>query len=353
MFNNVRPTILGALTALLAALLAAPPSTAGSPPTSAGASPAVVSRTVVFDVQDTNATSVACLPDNQSYELRGRLVGPRDQVDGLGGSMRVDVLVHDLGTGGWFWRLPGHPAYDYAHQLARRGETSLVLDRLGYGASPLADGNATCLGAQADIVHQVVQHLTSGQYRFADPSYGTTPAASHVVLHGHGVGAAIAQVEAGTFDDVAGLVLMSWTDRGASSLAVRTAARQSSDCLGTDYAPFAPTKAAFRDFLFASAPAGVQRAAAARQSQDPCGDVGSLTPLLVASNLAAGQVDAPVLLLYGAKDPLNRADARSAQAASYPTEVRTRTFANAGNALPLERPAGRVRATVLRWLAGL
>ena len=81
------------------------------------------------------------------------------------------MLVHDLGTGGWFWNLRTHPAYDCATRLAERGETSLVLDRLGYGASRLADGNATCLGAQVDMLHQVVQHLVSGQYRWTDRRY--------------------------------------------------------------------------------------------------------------------------------------------------------------------------------------
>lgn len=341
----MRLTLLGVLTALLAATLVAPATTASA------ARPAVVSRQVVFELENTNATSVLCLPDNQSYEVRGRLVGPRKALDGHSGPIRVNVLVHDLGAGSWFWQLPGHRSYDYARQLARHGETSLVLDRLGYGASPLADGDATCLGAQADMLHQVVQHLKSGRYAFSDPRHGTTPAAASVVTHGHAVGAAIAQVEAGTFDDVDGLVLMSWTDRGATSLATRTAAQQSAACSGSaDYAPLAATAAAYRALMFASASTEVQRAAARLRADDPCGDVGSLSPLLLASGLAAGRVDAPVLLLYGSRDALHRPAARSQQAASYPTEVTTRTFAGAGSALPLERSAADVRAAVLRWL---
>jgi len=342
----VRLIPLGVLTALLGALLVAPapaPATAARPP--------VVSRQVVFELENTNATSVLCLPDDQTYEVRARLVGPRRAVEGRSGPIRVNVLVHDLAAGSWFWRMPGHPAYDYARKLARAGETSLVLDRLGYGASPLADGDATCLGAQADMLHQVVQHLRSGRYTFADPSVGTTPAAAHVVTHGHAVGAAIAQVEAGTFDDVDGLVLMSWTDRGATSLATRTAARQSSACAGAaDYAPLAETGAAYRALMFASAESAVQRAAARLRADDPCGDVTSLSPMLLASTLAAGRVEAPVLLLYGAEDALHRASAREDQASSYSTTVTTRTFAGAGSALPLERSAPQVRRTVLRWL---
>ena len=349
MFNSVRLTLLGVLTALVAALVAAPP----APATAAGAAAptGVVAREVVFDLENTNATSVLCVSDNQAYEVRGRLVGPRRAVVGHSGPIRINVLVHDLAAGSWFWSLPGHPAYDYARQLARRGETSLVLDRLGYGASPLANGDATCLGAQADMLHQVVQHVRSGRYAFADPGGDTTPAAAHVVTHGHSVGAAIAQVEAATFDDVDGLVLMSWTDRGATSLATRTAARQSAACLsGPDYAPLSRTGADYRALMFASAPAGVQRGAARLRVDDPCGDVSSLSPMLTASNLAAGQVDAPVLLLYGTQDALNRAAARERQATSYPTRVTTRTFTGAGSALPLERPAEKVREAVLRWL---
>jgi pimeloyl-ACP methyl ester carboxylesterase len=343
-------TLLGVLTALLGAVLAAPPVPATSAP--ATSAPArIVARQVVFELENTNATSVLCVPDNQSYEVRGRLVGPQRAVAGHSGPIRVNVLVHDLSAGSWFWRLPGHPAYDYARKLARAGETSLVLDRLGYGASRLANGDATCLGAQADMLHQVVQHLKSGRYAFTDPDAGTTPAAAHVVTHGHAVGAAIAQVEAGTFDDVDGLVLMSWTDRGATSLATRTAARQSAACAGgPDYAPLAATARDYRALMFASATPDVQRTAARLRVDDPCGDVTSLSPMLVASGLAAAQVDAPVLLLYGAEDALNRASAREQQAASYSSTVTTRTFAGAGSALPLEKPAAQVRAAVLRWL---
>jgi hypothetical protein len=171
----VRLTILGVLSALLttglAALLVAPATPAGAAPRS----PAVLSRQVAFEVENSNATAVLCAPDNQSYRLRGRLVGPRRDVLGRGDALRVNVLVHDLGTGPWFWNLRHHPAYDYATKLARNGETSLVLNRLGYGASPLENGDATCLGAQADMLHQVVQHLRSGSYDFTR-AQGSTPA---------------------------------------------------------------------------------------------------------------------------------------------------------------------------------
>jgi pimeloyl-ACP methyl ester carboxylesterase len=338
----VRPSVLGVLSALVAVLLAAPATGA--------AAKRIESRGVVFEVENANATSVLCLPDDRSYELRGRMIGSTEDLDGLGGSTRVNVLVHDIGTGAWFWNLRGKPSYDYATRLAEQGETVLVLDRLGYGASPLEDGNATCLGAQADMLHQVVQHLTSGRWDYTDPADGSAFSAAHVVTHGHGVGAAIAQLEASEFDDVSGLVLMSWADTGATSLAAHYALRQGRACLGDDYAPFAATRADFRHIMFSSAPAAVQRAAAQRRSDDPCGDVASLAGLAVGSGSGAGRVDAPVLLLYGAKDKLVRPSARATQADAYPTRTTMKVFARTGSALPLERSAPQVRAAVLRWL---
>lgn len=357
MVSSARVVVAGALVGLVAALVGG---VAAPPPVVAAASPQarevdVVSRPVVFRVENVNATSVACLPDARSYALRGRLVGPRREV--LSADIpRVNVLVHDLTAGRWFWHLRRHPRFDYATRLARAGETSLVLDRLGYDASPLADGDATCLGAQADMLHQVVQHVRSGRYAFRGETDRLTPGAQHVVVHGHSVGAAIAQTEAATFDDVDGLVLMSWTDTGASSRAVDEASRQSAACAqGADYAAYGRTKRDFRELLFASAPTRVQRTATALRNQDPCGDALSLGPLVLSSARTTRTIEAPVLLLFGSKDARNRPDAAEQQARSYDAAERVtlRTVAGAGSALPLEQSAPTTRAHVLRWLATL
>jgi pimeloyl-ACP methyl ester carboxylesterase len=314
----------------------------------------VVTRTVRISVENTNETPVACAPDQRSYTLRGRLVGPRSEV--LGSNLsRANVLVHDLATGSWLWNLRGHPAYDYAGRLATHGETSLVLDRLGYGASRLADGDATCLGAQADMLHQVVQHLRSGQYHFAH-SRRAVPTAQHVVLHGHSVGAAIAELEAGTYDDVAGLVLMSWTDRGASQRAVDEASRQSGVCLGgQDRVRTGASPKDYRTLLFRTAPAAVQRAALAHRDGAPCGDALSLGQLVTASTLTTRQVQAPVLLLFGGRDAMVRDGSARQQRQAFDAakSVASHVVRGAGSALPLERSAPRTRARVLHWLAGL
>ncbi|GEP38994.1 hypothetical protein NPS01_26570 [Nocardioides psychrotolerans] len=336
--------------------------TATAPATATATAPAadgrrhqVISRTVAFDLTNTGNSLLSCPADNQVYPVRARLVGPRQKVLGYAGSTRMNVLVHDAGTGGWFWNLRQHPAYDYATQLGREGELSLVLDRLGYDSSPLANGRSTCLDAQANMLHQVVQHLYAGIYDFTQGGF-SPPHASSVVVHGHGTGGAIAQLEAARHDDVDGLVLMSWAGSNASQLAVDQARQQTSACLtGPGYASYGASKAAFQRLLFASAPAAVRRNALSQRNSTPCGDVTSLPSTLLSSVLTAGQVEAPVLLMAGSKDARIRREATQDTAASFrsSTKVTTRIIAGAGSALPLERSAPKTRAAVLRWLHGL
>lgn len=341
--------------ALVAGVLASLPAASSATDSASARTVEVATRKVTFSVENENATPVACHTDGRTYRLRGELVGPRPDLYGASIG-RVNVLVHDLTSGSWFWHLRRHPSYDYATRLAARGETSLVIDRLGYDASTLADGNATCLGAQADMLHQVIQHLRSGHYDFSS-STDLPPAVEHIVVHGHSVGAAIAQVEAGQFDDVDGLVLMSWSDSGASQRAVDEASQQSQLCLkGKDYATFGQGGREYRRLFFATAPHAVQRTAATRRNPSPCGDPLSLSQTLSASSaITTREIEVPVLLLFGGRDRLNRSDAARRQAAAYSSSVAVtrRTLAGAGNALPLERSAAKTRGYVLRWLAGL
>lgn len=313
----------------------------------------VASGRVGFDLANTNSSSVLCLPlpDGRIYPVRGRLVGPRSVISGRAAVITVNVLVHDAGTGGWFFHLRSNPAYDYATQLARRGETSLVLDRLGYGDSPVRNGNDTCLGAQVSMLHQVVQKLYAGNYEYlgrrakSDP-----PNASHVVLHGHGTGATIAQLEAARFDDVDGLVLIAPATTSPSRLALEAVGAQARACLSRTFAPFGATARAYDRLLFRTATRPVRRAALERRNPTPCGDVASLPGALASLTLSDREVDVPVLVLRGGADARTSGGATSVSSTD---EVSRRTIKGAGSALPLERSAPKTRRTVLRWLGTL
>lgn len=317
----------------------------------------VVSRPVAFRVTNANRTEMPCVADGRTYTLRGRIVGQRRELLRRPELFRVFLHVHDITTGRWFWNLDAHPRVDHARRMARLGHVSVVLDRLGYDSSGgLLDGTGTCFGAQADMLHQVVQQLRSGRYAARVP----VRRAGHVITVGHSVGAAIAQLEAATWSDVPGVVQMSWTNHGPSGTAVSEALDQHQRCAqggdGVDrrrnYAFYGATAADFRALLFRTAAASVQRTASLMRNPDPCGDALSLASLVATNNALAGEVRAKLLLLYGAEDALNQAEARASHRASFvnASEIDELVVPRAGSALPLEANARLTRRTVSDWV---
>ncbi|WP_323792943.1 alpha/beta hydrolase [Nocardioides sp.] len=314
----------------------------------------VSSARVRFDLVNTNDSSVICMPgpDGEEYRVRGTLVAPRAVLRRRQVLNTVNVLVHDAGTGGWSFNLKGNPTYDYASNLAAKGHTSLVLDRLGYDRSPLADGTDTCLGAQVHLLHQVVQHLRAGKYDFLGSRSGaSSPHAFHVVLQGHGTGATIAQLEAAHFDDVAGLVLLAPATTNPSQLALETVRAQGETCLNAGFAAYGANAAAYRKLLFRTAPSAVQKKAVQLRNPTPCGDVSSLPSALAATTLGGGlgdmNVEVPVLQLLAGADA--RTNGGGASITSTEKIVR-RTIKGAGSTLMLEKSAPKSQRIVTRWL---
>ncbi len=367
-----RPSALVALS-LLGALLVSTPGSAPAAAAPAGAvqqgvtssavsgpegsrarSRKVSSARVQFDLVNTNDSSVVCAPgpDGEEYRVRGTLVGPRAVLRGRQQLKAVSVLVHDAGTGGWSFNLRGRSKYDYAGRLAAKGHTSLVLDRLGYDRSPIADGTDTCLGAQVHLLHQVVQHLRSGKYDFVGARSGeSSPHAFHVVLQGHGTGATIAQLEAARFDDVAGLVLLAPATTNPSQLALDMARGQAETCASAGFAAYGESAATYRKLLFRTAPGAVQKKAVALRNPTPCGDVKSLPSALGSTSLGGSlgdqDVKVPVLELRAGADA--RTNGGGASISSSEPIIR-RTIKGAGSTLMLEKSAPRTQRLVARWL---
>lgn len=329
---------------LLSVLLGLVVSGAGLAPPATADPEAVSSVEVEIPVTISNRTALPCGASGDQSVVRGRLVGPTDQ---LASPRAVTVYVHDIATGSWFWQFDAAPGLDFAAEMAERGHVSLVIDRPGYGDSPLRHGSRTCLGAQATVLHQVVSWVRR------------TTGTEAVMLAGHSVGAAIAELEAATFGDVDGLIQMSWSDAGVSPRAIAESGRQHLACiLGGDrgagrpaYAFYAPGSAAFRSIMFHSAAPEVQEAAAALRSADPCGDALSLGSLVLLNQIASHAVRAPVLLLFGAEDALNRPDAEGLQRLAFLGQpVTSHVLAGTGGALPLEASAPRTQELVSEWL---
>jgi pimeloyl-ACP methyl ester carboxylesterase len=94
------------------------------------------------------------------------------------------------------------PGFRAAPELSHLGVTVLALDRVGYGASSHPDGDSLDFATSADYVHQVIQSVRAGALGFTPPT---------IVLLGPSAGADIAIVEAGTYQDIDGLIVCSNT----------------------------------------------------------------------------------------------------------------------------------------------
>lgn len=270
--------------------------------------PAAVARVAVsFRVQNVNTTAVPCPADGAEYTVSGVLAGPREAL--ASGSVRAGSLyLHGLNASGaeFFDAAPNagsDAGASYINAMAARGEVSVAIDRLGYAASPGPPGVEDCLGAQADMAHQIVQSLRAGDYATGDGS--TPPRLERVVLGGHSAGSLIAELAAHTFGGIDGLILMSYSDLVISP--------------------------AYRLVL-----AQVPSYAAAVQA-----------------NLAhVGEIEAPTLIVIGGDDPVfpPPAGPRQAELLSGSADVTQVTLPGVGHALTLEPDSHRVAEVVDGWL---
>lgn len=317
---------------------------------------------VAFEVENVNRSALPCSVNNLRYRVRGEIVGPASRL--RGGSVSTATLyLHEFSFGRFFWRFDDVPGYDHATELAEAGHVSVVVDRIGYDSSDHPPGTAVCLGSQADIAAQLVRHLRQGTYTALGG--GQPVAIGRVVLAGHSVGAAVAELAAHSFPDLdlAGLAVFGWADQGYSARALEQAVRQGADCLAggepahpggpPGYAYYGRTEGEFRANVFADTDPVVADRATARRNRDPCGDNATLARVAVVNQLGLKNVTVPVLLVFGEEDAVFQDGAMADQAALFERSpsVTTKSIPKAGHALTLERSAGLVRTTTASWLA--
>src|SRR4051812_25828047 len=171
----------------------------------------VVELPVSFTVTNSNTSQAPCFSDGATYVVRGHITGPQSALSS-GRGETITVYLYGYEGGEWNLHFKGVPGYDVATEMAKLGHVSLTIDELGYGASGIPrDGNLTCQGAEADVTHQIVQQLRSGHYSVgARRGIGF----SKIVLAGHDVGGQVAQIEAYSYSDIDGLIVMTYADQG-------------------------------------------------------------------------------------------------------------------------------------------
>ena len=320
----------------------------------------VVTRAVTFKVENVNRSVLGCPSDGSKYEVKGHLIGPASELGPTASGRRgaVTLYLHGLSFGEFLWNFTAVPRYDYAAAMARAGHTSVVIDRLGYGTSGHPEGNEACLGADADVAHQIVGELRSGDY---GAQGRRSPRFTKVALAGHSIGALIANIEAISFDDVDALVAMSYApqityttfEQFYQSRGVCDGGGQPAAPGGPGaYAYFQTTPAEFEASAFDSAVPAVRAAAVALRAPDPCGDGGSIIDGLVQDLKLLARVKVPVFVVCGREDATTPSFACPVLKSRYVGSRDTSLYfvPHAGHALPLERTAPIFRRHVGAWL---
>ncbi|HEX6340558.1 alpha/beta hydrolase [Umezawaea sp.] len=116
------------------------------------------------------------------------------------GATAVQVLIPGGTYNGSYWDVEYAPqTRSYRRSMNDAGYATLAVDRLGTGRSSKPLSALVTASAQASAVHQVVRTLR--------PRFTT------VFIGGHSIGAAMAMIEAGTYQDVDGVIVTGMTHR--------------------------------------------------------------------------------------------------------------------------------------------
>lgn len=267
---------------------------------------AVQTVPVTFSVVNDNTSQVPCSADGKTYTVAGTLFLPAGATPS-----GVTLYVHGFGYAGYFWHFTAVRGYDYATAEAQAGHASLVIDQLGYGASSIPSGNATCVGSQATILHEIIGDLRHGSYTATGAA---APSFTSVGLVGHSVGGQLVEVEAYSFRDIDALGVIEWADEGFSPEALSafgadavqcvagTTAQKGSSAAG--YAKFGTTDAEFDALMFHDADPAVVAAANALRTNDPCGLVESVLTGVGVDALQIGGIKVPIVYVHASQDAI-------------------------------------------------
>jgi pimeloyl-ACP methyl ester carboxylesterase len=135
-----------------------------------------------------------------TFKLVGELCSPP-----FDGHRTLQILIHGATYNRSYWDFPFRPdQYSYVRYANDAGFATLALDTLGSGASDHPVGEEVTVHASASTVHQIVSAIRAGSVTGAD---GHRIRYDRIALVGHSFGSNIAWTEAGTYQDVDGVVL--------------------------------------------------------------------------------------------------------------------------------------------------
>lgn len=306
-------------------------------PQATGSAPSFSVAPVSYDV---TLNEDALLPGSR-YTVRGFSYTSR-------GAREVALLLHGFGFGHREWDLPvaspdpQNPyVYSTARYLAAHGIDAIAIDELGIGSSDhpaFLDARLLTIPAYASMTHQIVASLHARYQK--------------VVLVGGSSGGEIANVEAGRYRDVDGLVNAGFCDLPLFSpgllaknlgpliaLLIQPYAYFGGTVEGGDRLNFSPEAdpavVAMDDSFVEQVPSSYAHSLVLQLGK-------ALDPL----------VNVPVLVAFGQEDAAWLPACQTAQAALYLTSPSVSTFLlpSAGHALVLHPNAGAFESELVSWL---
>jgi pimeloyl-ACP methyl ester carboxylesterase len=113
------------------------------------------------------------------------------------------ILVHGANSDHRYWDFPFEPdSYSFAKWAHARGFATLMIDRIGSGASSLPPGAENTIDAQAEVLHRIVEKARVGS--------DGIPAFSRVISIGASFGSVVCGAESARYGDVDAVVLSAY-----------------------------------------------------------------------------------------------------------------------------------------------
>ncbi|MFE7746809.1 alpha/beta hydrolase [Nocardia sp. NPDC057455] len=293
-------------------------------------------------------------------EMAGSLCTPE-----AGATDTVMVLIAGSNYNHTYWDFPYAPdTYSFRRAMNAAGIATLVVDRLGNGASTRPPSTQVTATVSARALHDIVQALRRG--------LAGAPPFGKVITGGHSLSSGIDVLEATTYQDVDGVLLtgFSHTLNVSEVLGVISTYHQAAGdphFAGRGYDPgYLTTRPGTRaDDFFATETADPEVLAVDETTKEvfspteyPDGLTSTLPPM-------TNFIDVPVLVVNGSLDRLSCgpgyvvcADAATLHATEAPffapaARLRTYVLPGSGHSVNLARNTALYRAAVLDWVQSI
>ncbi|MGW4326943.1 alpha/beta hydrolase [Nocardia sp. NPDC004573] len=293
-------------------------------------------------------------------EMAGSLCTPAAHATGT-----VMVLIAGSNYNHTYWDFPYAPeTYSFRRAMNAAGVATLVIDRLGNGASTRPPSTQVTATVSARALHEIVQALRRG--------LAGAPPFGKVVTGGHSLSSGIDVLEATTYQDVDGILLTGFSHalNVSEVLGVISTYHQAAEdarFAGRDYDPgYLTTRPGTRAASFfapeTADPAVLAVDEATKEvfspTEYPDGLTSTLPPM-------TNFIDVPVMVVNGSRDRLSCgpdyavcADAETLRAAEAPffgpaARLRTYVLPGSGHSVNLARNTAEYRAAVIDWVRSI